>query len=258
MAILTPVRHRFYNNDGTVANGGKVYVYEPNSTTPKDTYTSAAATSLNTWPIILDSKGECDMWTSGLFKINVLQSDDVQITGYPVDNCGASPSASLDATQVTVTPVGGIAATDVQSALAELDSEKATIVAMNLKADVGGNASQVFDVSNGLAGTDAINFSQAFGLGQTWIDVTASRAASTTYTNSTGKAIAVSLNVISTSGANSNYVVDTTQSGVTTRELIYAATGPGYYHTTKIIVPAGESYSFALLNCSVNKWMELR
>ena len=93
MAILTPIRHRFYNNDGTLAAGGKVEIFEPGTTTDKDSYTSSTGLVPNTNPVILDAKGEADIWTSGLFKLNLLQSDDTQVTGYPVDNLGGGQSA---------------------------------------------------------------------------------------------------------------------------------------------------------------------
>lgn len=93
MSILTPFRHRFWNNDGTVASGGKVYVYEPGTTTLKNSWTDSTQATANTNPVILNSKGEADIWTSGLCKINVLQSDDAQVTGYPVDNVGAGQSS---------------------------------------------------------------------------------------------------------------------------------------------------------------------
>jgi len=88
MAILSVIKHRFWNNDGTVASGGKVYTYEAGTSTPKTSYTDSTGTVANTNPAILNAKGECDLWMSGLYKVNVLQSDDVQITGYPVDNIG--------------------------------------------------------------------------------------------------------------------------------------------------------------------------
>ena len=93
MAILTPLRHRFYNNDGTLAAGGKVYTYEAGTTTPKISWTDSTGAVANANPIILDSKGECNLWTSGLYKVNVTQSDDTQITGYPVDNIGGGQSS---------------------------------------------------------------------------------------------------------------------------------------------------------------------
>ena len=90
MASLTQIKQRFWNNDGTVADGGKVYVYLAGTITPTNSYTDSTGSTPNTNPVILDSKGEASIWTNGLVKINVLQSDMVQITGYPVDNVGGN------------------------------------------------------------------------------------------------------------------------------------------------------------------------
>lgn len=92
MAILTMARHRFYNNAGAVNAGGKVYTYTAGTSTPVATYTSSSAATPNANPIILDSKGECDLWITGQIKINVLESDDTQVTGWPVDNIGSGVS----------------------------------------------------------------------------------------------------------------------------------------------------------------------
>lgn len=95
MPILTNFRHRFFNNDGTLLAGGKVYIYEAGSTTPKSSFTDSSGVTANANPVILDSKGEADIWTSGRFKVNITDANDVQITGYPVDGLGAS-QASYD------------------------------------------------------------------------------------------------------------------------------------------------------------------
>lgn len=92
MAILTLFRHRFYKNDGTVNAGGKVYTYVAGTTTPVATYTDSGAGTPNANPIILDSKGEADIWTNGQIKVNVLESDNTQVTGWPVDNVGSGVS----------------------------------------------------------------------------------------------------------------------------------------------------------------------
>lgn len=92
MAILTMFRHRFYKNDGTVNAGGKVYTYIAGTTTPVATYTDSGAGTPNANPIILDSKGEADIWVSGQIKVNVLESDNTQVTGWPVDNIGSGVS----------------------------------------------------------------------------------------------------------------------------------------------------------------------
>jgi len=95
-ATLSVIRHRFWNNDGTVCAGGKAYIYEPGTSTLKSNFTDWTGTVENTNPVILNAKGEpqtssgvaCDIWTTGPYKINLLQSDDVQVTGYPVDGIG--------------------------------------------------------------------------------------------------------------------------------------------------------------------------
>lgn len=121
MAILTMARHRFYKNDGSLNSGGKVWTYVAGTTTPAATYTSSDASVANTNPIILDSKGECDLWVTGQIKVNVLESDNSQVTGWPVDNVG-SGVANNDATMrwagtaagtanaLTITPSPAIAA----------------------------------------------------------------------------------------------------------------------------------------------------
>lgn len=88
MANLSIFRHRFYKNDGTLNAGGKVYTYVPGTSTLRNTYTDSTAGTPNTNPIILDSKGEAAIWQTGKIKVNVLESDDTQVTGFPVDDIG--------------------------------------------------------------------------------------------------------------------------------------------------------------------------
>lgn len=66
--------------------GGKVYFYEAGTTTPKDTYTSSTGLVANTNPVILNSRGEADIWLgSGAYKMVVTDASDVQ-QGGTVDN----------------------------------------------------------------------------------------------------------------------------------------------------------------------------
>ena len=48
---------QFFNNDGTVLSGGKIYTYAAGTTTPKTTYTTTVGNIAHTNPIILDSAG---------------------------------------------------------------------------------------------------------------------------------------------------------------------------------------------------------
>ena len=64
--------------------------------------------------------------------------------------------------------------------------------------------SLIVDTLNGKAvsGSPVALESQVFGVGQTWQDVTASRALGTIYTNTTGKPIMVSVRINTTSVAS--------------------------------------------------------
>ena len=72
----------------------------------------------------------------------------VSITETPITLVGdtLSAAASTTATGVTFTPTGGIAATNVQAALAELDSEKVSIA--------GGATAVTFNATGGIAATN--------------------------------------------------------------------------------------------------------
>ena len=99
----------------------------------------------------------------------------------------------------------------------------------------------------------------AIGVGQTWQDVTASRSAGTTYTNSTGKPIIVNVYGNGTSGSSrSAYLV---VGGVVVAASIFSNTsgGSGASATLSAIVPAGTSYVVnAGGSWSLENWAELR
>ena len=48
---------QFFNNDGTVLSGGKIYTYAAGTTTPKATYTTLAGNIAHSNPIDLNSAG---------------------------------------------------------------------------------------------------------------------------------------------------------------------------------------------------------
>lgn len=68
--------------------------------------------------------GNLNMGNNNVTNVNLVDGRDVSVDGAKLD--GIEPGATADqiASEVPVTPVGNISSTDVQSALAELDSEK--------------------------------------------------------------------------------------------------------------------------------------
>ena len=88
------------DDNGDPLDSGKVYFYEPGTTTLKDTYTDATLTVANTNPVILDANGRAAIWLNGAYKVKLTDSLDAQI--YEEDNINTGASATV----VTVPPNG--------------------------------------------------------------------------------------------------------------------------------------------------------
>ena len=85
--IPSPVM-QFTDATGAPLVGGKVYTYAAGTTTPLTSYTSYAATSSNTNPVILDSRGEAAIWFgNATYKVILKDSTDTLI--WTSDNISA-------------------------------------------------------------------------------------------------------------------------------------------------------------------------
>ena len=64
MAQLSPSPKLYFTDTATGLPlvGGKLYTYANRTTTPQATYTTAAGTTANTNPVILNSRGEAEIW----------------------------------------------------------------------------------------------------------------------------------------------------------------------------------------------------
>lgn len=91
------------------------------------------------------------------------------------------------------------------------------------------------------------------GVGQTWQDVTGSRAIGTTYTNTTGRPILLSVVCTSTNTTNS---VGCLVGGVQISSQGASATNTAF--TAIALVPAGSTYSISTVNSNLVQWNELR
>jgi len=95
----------------------------------------------------------------------------------------------------------------------------------------------------------------SIGVGQTWQNLTSSRALGTTYTNSTGSPImfAVTVNTTATTNSKASISVDGL---VVARTYPYAS---GVYTPMFAIVPNGSTYGASnVSNTTLNRWTELR
>lgn len=77
--LLPPPKFRAVDGDGNPLVGGKLYTYTAGTTTPKNSYTSYTMGTANTNPVILDSRGEADVWLDGAYKVRLLDSDDTLV-----------------------------------------------------------------------------------------------------------------------------------------------------------------------------------
>ena len=86
MATLTPsAKQQFFDANGNPLSGGKLYTYAAGTTTPLATYTDSSGTTPNANPVILDSRGEANLWLgSAVYKFKLTTSTDVEV--WTVDN----------------------------------------------------------------------------------------------------------------------------------------------------------------------------
>lgn len=82
-ALLFQPVLQFFDNSGSILNGGKLHFYEVGTTTNKDTYADSAKAVTNPNPVILDSAGRpdnsgspIDIWLDGAYKIVLKDSSD--------------------------------------------------------------------------------------------------------------------------------------------------------------------------------------
>jgi hypothetical protein len=89
-AMLPPVpKVQFFTADGEPLVGGKLFTYAAGTTVPLATYTDFTGNTANANPVILDSRGEANVWLGpSRYKWVLYDADDVLI--WSVDGIGAS------------------------------------------------------------------------------------------------------------------------------------------------------------------------
>lgn len=100
--------------------------------------------------------------------------------------------------------------------------------------------------------------SQGFGFNQTWQNLTASRALGTTYYNTTGKPIVVSVLSSSTVFNSTSSLNLQVNGSVFPAQTSVAVGGTGVSPVLNMIVPPGASYNATAVNGTLGYWAELR
>lgn len=92
MAVVTPTaKAQFIDAAGIPLAGGFLYTYAAGTTTPQTTYTDSTAVTANSNPIVLDSRGEANIWLgSATYKFKLTDANNTEI--WTVDNISAPTS----------------------------------------------------------------------------------------------------------------------------------------------------------------------
>ncbi len=92
MAALSPYpKFQAFDANGDPLSGGKLYTYAAGTSTPLATYTDAGGGTPNANPVILNSRGEANVWTgASAYKFTLLDSTDALI--WTVDNVSGEVS----------------------------------------------------------------------------------------------------------------------------------------------------------------------
>lgn len=284
--LATNVSFQCFGLDGKPLAGGKVYTYSAGTTTSKATYTTMAGTVANPNPVILDQNGKAKIFLGdGSYRLQIKDSNDAliddidQISRYVTQSEFAIFQQTVNdgVTQLTRvreqidvfvnTSIGnqkgfanGIAPLDPNvkidpiylPALPNNAIPQATETTLGVVKLVNSLNSTATDQALTAAQGKALN-DQAFGIGQTYSNVTASRVSGTTYTNSSTRLIILSIAVRDGGGAATLYV----NSSIAIRLDDLAGGSSGY---TQIVaaVPAGQTYKLDATDNLITFWGELR
>lgn len=121
VTLSPPPKLQFFDSYGNPLSGGLLYSYTAGTSTPLATYNDASGTTFNTNPVILDSRGEANVWLGpSAYKFKLATAANVDI--WTVDNITsvAALSAATGASLVGFIAAGSNAvATTVQAKLRE-------------------------------------------------------------------------------------------------------------------------------------------
>ena len=182
MAILSPPpKAQFLDANGAPLAGGKVYTYQAGTTTPLATYTTAGGTTPNANSVILDARGEADIWYAPGVSYKVVLRTSADALIWTVDNIamsGSMATQNADSVNITggtigsgVTFAGSITgtATNVTGTVAVANGGTGATTAANARTNLGAAASgantditsleqDVAIVATGTIGTDSIGY----------------------------------------------------------------------------------------------------
>lgn len=219
------------NIDGTAMVAGDTFLEKDNAT--------LADRGIYVWngaavPATRDPAADNGAELFGGMIIRVKEGTVNADTNWQVTNNG---EVTVGVTGLTFQKIGGaVDASETVKGVVEL--------ATNAEAQTGIDTTRAITPSN-------LN-SSVLGMGQTWQDLTASRALGTTYTNSTGRPILVNVSCTTTSGIQ----MQLTTEGLTLIGSSENVAGSGVAITA--LIRAGQTYNVPAAGKTLQSWRELR
>lgn len=222
------------------------------------TATSGAITAITVVPLSLTVPAGATLGTTSgqSARIAIIAINNAGTVEIAV--CNLSGGVNLDETSLISTTAISAAATSasvVYSNTARTNVAFRVVGFIDITEATAGTWATAPTLVQGCGG-QALTALSSFGYGQTWQDVRASRAFGTTYYNTTGKPILVSVGA--NSSASNGYLsatVDAVTVAVSTASFSWTLTSLSF------IVPPGQSYRVDINNTSVSSlqcWSELR
>lgn len=213
------------DSNGDIVSGAKAYFLERGTVTPMTVYEDETATTPHATPVLADAAGVFPpVFVLTGFKVDIRDDLGASLPGYPSDPGFISTATAPGAAGVTFAPITGNSATNVQAAIANLTTlwNAVTAFGKSLVAAADAAAARTVLGLGGLATLDVLDEDDmasdsatrppsqqstkayadavevaakaaAIGVGQTWQDVSGSRAIDTSYQNTTGQPIMVNI-----------------------------------------------------------------
>ena len=115
MATIMPSpKMQFLDGNGNPLTSGLLYTYSAGTTTPKTTYTTAAASTPNTNPVVLDSAGRANVFLVSGQGYKFVLANAADVIQYTVDNitaAGTMSTQNADAVAITGGSISGVTIT---------------------------------------------------------------------------------------------------------------------------------------------------
>lgn len=213
------------------------------------------------------SEGERDQLLKAIRKIITLLSADLNTVRVTIatSNQLDLTTAAINTPHINIMGVGTVSGFKVGAGKCYFVRFASAITLLNSDNLIAQSGSNIFaqsgdtcivraiaeNVVEVLAYTPFIN--QAVGYDQTWQDLTSGRTALTTYTNSTGKPMVLS---VTYQGVGAGLV--SLVNGVVIGRQHSAVVSGTIYANLSVVVPVGATYSVSSLAGTLHRWMELR